>query len=193
MITTESTTRKTRTHRGLWLLLAVPLVLGAGIYAFRAYAMGPGFGCGLGMGGCGAGMGFGPGMAASPEMRKAFMERRLNMALNAVKATDSQRTAVKSVFARTFAEMQPVHEQRVQLHDAFVAAFGAEVVDRAVVEKLRSQAAALFDQGSQAFTRALLDASQVLSADQRQALIKFMHERPGRGRGRGFGPGPMGL
>lgn len=164
-MTNESTSTKHRGRHGLWLLLAVPVVVGAAFCALRAHAETGDFA-------------FGPG--TSPEAHKAFAERRLERALDAVKATDSQRTAIKAIFARMFAEMQPIHQQHKQLHDAIATAFSADVVDRANVEKLRAQAAALFDQGSQVFSKALLDAAQVLSADQRQTLIKQMQEHHGR-------------
>lgn len=167
--TTTNTTKTPRMHRGRWLLLAIPAILGAGAFAWRAYASGGEFG-------------FGPGMGRSPEMHRMFMERRLDKALEAIKANDSQRTAVKAVFSRMASEMQPIHEQHHQLHEALGSALSADTVDRTAVEKLRAQAAALFDQGSQVFAKAILDAAQVLSADQRQALIKYMHENRGRHR-----------
>ena len=167
--TTESNARKHWAHRGWWLLLAVPMVLGAGFFALRAHAEGGDFG-------------FGPGMGGSPEMHRTFMERRIEKALDAVKATDSQRTAIKAIFARMFTEMQPIHQQHKQLHDAITNAFGAATIDRTAVENLRTQASALFDQGSQVLTKAMLDAAQVLSADQRQILIQLIQEHHGHHR-----------
>jgi protein CpxP len=169
--TTNETTSTTRgPRRGRWMLLAIPAILGAGIFAMRAQAEAGGFG-------------FGPGMGGSPDMHRAFMARRLDKALDAVQATESQRTAIKAIFARMASEMQPIHQQHRQLHDALASALGAETVDRAAVEKLRVQAAALFDQGSQVFSRAILDAAQVLSSDQRQVLVKHFQERHGRRHG----------
>jgi protein CpxP len=170
--TTNTTTNTTKAHwmpRSRWLLLAIPAFLGAGVFAWRAHAAAREFG-------------FGPGMGGSPEMHRMFMERRLDKALEAIKANDSQRTAVKAIFSRMATEMQPIHQQHHQLHEALASALGADTVDRAAVEKLRTQAAALFDQGSQVFAKAILDAAQVLSADQRQALIKYMQESRGRHR-----------
>ena len=161
-------TRHFRT-RHLWLLLAVPVLLGAGICAVRAQAADDGFGFGP--------PAFGGG---SPEQHKAFMERRLDKMLGMVSANDSQRTAVKSIAERMFSEMQPVQEQHKQLHDALVAAFTADTVDRAAVEKLRLQATALMDQGSQVFSKGMLDVAQVLTPAQRQTLAKFIQEHHGR-------------
>ena len=177
MNSTESTqpTQSTKTTRSrkrhYWLLLlAVPVMLGAGFCAVRAHAADDGFGFGP--------PGFGGG--GSPEQHKAFMERRLDKMLGTLNANDSQRTAIKAIAERMFTEMQPVHQQHRQLHDAMVAAFTADTVDRAAIEKLRLQATALVDQGSQVFSKAMLDAAQVLTTEQRQTLAKFIQEHHGR-------------
>lgn len=173
----QETHDATKTHckgrwgrRGFWALLIVPVLLTAGICGARAYAQGT-------MGFMHGGMGGG-----NPEQHKAFMERRLDKMLDNIKATDSQRTAVKSIFARMFAEMAPIHQQHKALHEQIAAAFAAETVDRAAVENLRKQVPTLVDQASQVFTKALLDASQVLTPEQRQTLVKHMQEHRGRHR-----------
>ena len=167
---TQSTTTKHFRKRHFWLLLAVPVLLGAGICAVRAQAADDGFGFGP------------PGFhgGGTPEQHKAFMQRRLDKMLDMVKANDSQRPAIKAIFERMFAEMQPIHQQHKQLHDAIVTAFTADTVDRTAVEKLRLQVTALVDQGSQVFSKALLDAAQVLTPEQRQTLAKFIQEHHGR-------------
>ena len=166
--TTTATQHERHGHRRVWwLLLAVPVVLGAGFCALRAQASEAGFGFGP------------PDMGGGPEQHKAFAEKRLDRMLSTVKATDSQRTAIKAIFERMFAEMQPIHEQHQRLHDDIATLFSADTVDRAAVEKLRGQVTALVDQGSQVFSKALLDASQVLNAEQRQALVKHIQEQHG--------------
>ena len=170
MDSTDSTKTTHSRKPHFWLLLlAVPLLLGAGIFAVRAHAADDGFG-------------FGPpafGGGVTPEQHKAFMERRLGKMLDMLKATDSQRTAIQAIAERMFAEMQPIHQQHKQLHDAIVTAFTADSVDRASVEKLRVQVTALVDQGSQVFSKALLDAAQVLTPEQRKTLAKFVQEHHG--------------
>ncbi len=162
--------KRSRHWRRPWLLalLAVPVLLGAGFCAARAHAD--------------EGFGFGPGGfgAASPEQHKAFMEKRIEKMLDALKATDSQRTAVKSIFERMFAEMRPIHQQHKALHDQFVAALSATAVDPVAVEQLRKQIPPLVDQASQVFTKAVLDVAQVLTPDQRQTLMKHIQEHHGR-------------
>jgi Spy/CpxP family protein refolding chaperone len=147
--------------RVFWLLLAVPVALAAGFGAFKAHATAGGFGFGAG---------------DSPEQHKAFMERRLDKALDLVKAT----------FATMFTAMRPVHQQHKQLHDQLMSAFAADTVDPAAIEKLRVQVTALVDQGSQIFSKALLDAAAVLSAQQRQTLVQHLQEMHGQHHQHGF-------
>ena len=168
--TNDTTKTNTKGHwgrRGLWALLIVPVLLAAGICGARAYSD-EAFGFVHG------------GMGGNPEQHKAFMERRLDKMLDNVKATDSQRTAVKAIFARMFTEMRPIHDQHKTLHDQIASAFAADTVDRAAVENLRKQVPSLVDQASQVFTKALLDASQILTPEQRQTLVKQMQEHHGR-------------
>ena len=160
---------RTGRRRWRWLLAVVPVTLAVGIGA-ATYAVAGSFG-------------FGP--AASPEQRKEMMERKLDRALGLVKATDSQRTAIKAIFARAFAELAPIHQEKRRLHDDFAAAFAADPVDRAAVEKLRTQTTALLDRGSQVLSKALLDAAGVLTVEQRKTLIDRLHELHGRGHGPG--------
>jgi|GEM_PF-1299540 len=174
MNSTQNTKEPARQHhskkRALWLLLAIPVALAAGFATSHANAMGGGFGFGGGA--------FGPD--GSPERHKAFMERRVEKALDAVDATESQRTAIQAIFERMFAEMGPVLRQHRQLHDKITTAFAAPTLDRAAIEQLRVQVTALVDQRSQIFSKALLDAAEVLTAEQRQAMVQHLQDMPRR-------------
>ncbi len=168
MTTTESTKKSLWKRPGLWLLLAVPLVLGTGLYGLRAQAAGGGWGFGP------------PGMGGTPEQHKEFAQRRLDHMLDLVNATDSQRSAIKAIFERMSSEMQPIRQEHKRLHDAMLTAFAAPTVDPNQVEQLRTQVAALADRGSKVVSKALLDAAQVLTPDQRQTLVQHMRQRHGR-------------
>lgn len=170
METTQTAREKNRLgKRGYLLLLAAPALLAAGYFSARAQASDDmlGFGPGLGRGG-------------SPEQHKAFMMRRLERMLDTVKASDSQRSAIKAIAERTFAEMHAMHEQHGRIRDQLASAITAEPVDRAAVESLRSELVKMMDQGSQAVSKSLLDAAQILTPEQRQALVKLMREHHGR-------------
>ena len=161
-MTTTVSSQKIRSHRRAWWLLATLSLVFAGGMAARAWAFG------------GQGFpGFGPGM------HKEFMQKRLDKMLDDAKATDSQRTAIKNIAARLQSEMEPLHQEHRAIHDQMVKLLGADKVDAAAVEKLRTQALALMEKGSQSLTRALVDAANVLNAEQRQTIIKEMQEHHG--------------
>ena len=168
--------RSTNLHqsrsRRWWLLLALPVAF-AGILGARAWAFG-----GPGMGG----MGFGPGGfegEGSPAERQAFMQRRLEKMLDLVKATDSQRAAIKPIIQQLAADMKPIHQQHAQLHKAMVDAFAATTLDPAGIENLRVQASALIDQASKTITTALVAAGNILTGEQRQTLVQQMRNHGG--------------
>ena len=150
-----------------WLLLALPLVLG-GTMAARVYAFGPGL-PGIGPGGPGT----------SPAERHVLMQRRLAKILDDVNATETQRTTIKNIAARLQLAMEPIHKQQADLHEQMLKAFSGQTVDGTVVEQLRAQMSALVERGSVAFTKALVDAGNVLNATQRQTVIKRMQEDHG--------------
>jgi periplasmic protein CpxP/Spy len=156
--------QKTRSHRRIWWLLATFSLVLAGGMAARAWAFGGGAGF----------PGFGPGM------HKEFMQKRLEKMLDDVKASDSQRTAIKNIAARLQSEVEPIHQEHRAIHDQMVKLFSADKVDSAAVEKVRVQGLALMEKGSQALTRALVDAGNVLNAEQRQTIIKQLQEHHGR-------------
>jgi Spy/CpxP family protein refolding chaperone len=167
----EDTMTDTNLHqskgRRWWLLLALPVAL-AGVHVARAWAFG----------GPGMGMGFGP----EEGEHEAFMQRRLEKALDLVKATDSQRAAIKPIIQQLATDLKSIHKQHAQLHKATLDAFSATTLDPAGIENLRVQAAALMDQASKTITTALVQAGNVLTVDQRQTLIQQMRNHGGHHR-----------
>ena len=170
----QSMNLRQSSRRRWWLLLALPLAF-AGVLGARAWAFG-----GPGMGG----MGFGPG-DGSPAEREAFMQRRLDKALDLVKATDSQRASIKPIFQQLATNLKSIHQQHAQLHRSMMDAFVATTLDPAGIEKLRVQSSALMDQSSKAITGALVQAGNILTADQRQTLVQEMRSHGGH-RHHGF-------
>ena len=169
----ESTNPRQSRKSRWWLLLALPVVL-AGVHVARAWG-GPGMG----------GMGFGPealGGDGSPADHAAFMQGRLEKALDLVKATDTQRAAVKPIFQKLATDLAPIHQQHAQLHKALGDAFAAATLDPAAIENLRAQASALMDQASKTVTTALVAAGNILTADQRQTLVQQMRSHGGHRR-----------
>lgn len=121
--------------------------------------------------------------------------RGLDRMLDGVNATDAQRTQIKKIMETAQADMRTQHEAGRALHDKTLQLFAAPTVDAAAVEAARQQSVAQHDQGSKRMTQALLEASKVLTAEQRVQLVERMKQRGqhmGHGRGEGRGRGPAG-
>ena len=169
--------------RPLQMLLATLLVAVAGSLAPLAHAQtagdmqgGPGgmhkdgMGAGMGMsrGGMdGTGMGMGMGMAG-PHMGRV---------LDAVKATPEQRAQIKTIMETAHADLKLQREAGRALHQQMQAAFAQPTVDARVVESLRAQISAQYDTASKRITQAMIEASRVLTLEQRKTLADLMSKR----------------
>jgi Spy/CpxP family protein refolding chaperone len=118
----------------------------------------------------------GPGM-----MHEAPMAGRgLDRMLDAVKATDAQRTQIKKIMDAAHQDMRAQHEAGRANRDKMLSLFAAPTVDAAAVEALRQQTVAQHDQGSKRMTQALLEASKVLTPAQRAQAAEAMKQRAER-------------
>ena len=112
----------------------------------------------------------GPGMA--------FMDgRHMDHALESVGATTEQRAQIKQIFQSARSDLKAQHESGRQLHQQMQALFAAPTVDARAAEALRAQISAQHDAASKRMLQAMIDASRVLSADQRKALSDRMAQR----------------
>lgn len=157
--------------------------------------MGPGAHGGMRHGG--AGMGDGMMMfGGSPE----HMARAIDRMLDGLNATDAQRTQIKQIAMSAVADMKAERESSRGLRERGLQIFSAPAIDTGAAEQLRQQMLAQHDQASKRMMQAMLDASRVLTAEQRakagarlQDMAARMHDRmqrtqadrgmPGRPRG----------
>ena len=113
------------------------------------------------------GDGMGMGMGGPP------MGRVLGM----VKATPEQRSQIKTIMDAARSDLKGLHETGRALHQQMQTAFTQPTVDPRAVEALRVQITAQHDAASKRMTQALLDASKVLTAEQRKILADQMAKR----------------
>jgi Spy/CpxP family protein refolding chaperone len=154
-------------QRGLrWVLLAsVVAVSSAAALSAWAQPM-PG---GMMMGGGG-----GPrGMMGSPE----HMGRMLDHMLDGLNATDAQRNQIKQIAQAAAADMKAQHDAGQALRDKSLQIFSAPTVDAAAAESVRAQMVAQHDLASRRMLQAMLDASKVLTPEQRAKLGERMKQR----------------
>jgi Spy/CpxP family protein refolding chaperone len=154
--------------RPVQMLLATLLVGAAASLAQPAHAqpMGAMHGGPGGMHG-GMGMGMGAGMGG-PHMGRV---------LDAVKATPEQRSQIKAIMEAAHSDLKAQREAGRALHQQMQAAFAQPTVDPRAVEALRLQITAQIDTASKRMTQAMLDASKVLTPEQRKTLAELMARR----------------
>jgi periplasmic protein CpxP/Spy len=122
----------------------------------------------------GGGMGMhGGGMMGNPER----MGRMMDHMLDGLNASDAQRSQIKQIAQAAGADMKAQHEANRALHEKAMQVFTAPNVDAAAAEQVRQQMLAQHDQMSRRTLQAMLDASKVLTPEQRAKLGERMKQR----------------
>ena len=100
------------------------------------------------------------------------IEKRVDRALSRVDATADQKKKITEILQTTFKDMKPLHDKRVENRKAMTAAMEEPTIDPAKIEAIRADQMKVADDASKRFTKALMDAGNVLNAQQRQAFFK---------------------
>jgi Spy/CpxP family protein refolding chaperone len=100
------------------------------------------------------------------------IEKRVDRALKDTDATAEQKKKVAEIVGQAFKDQKPMHDQRVQNRKAMQEALQAPTIDTARIEALRAERMKISDESSKRFTKALTDAGNVLTVQQRQAFFK---------------------
>jgi protein CpxP len=170
------------------VVLALGLgLVGAGVAATSSFGQGfgfnPGFGFGHGPGHWRGGPAGGKFDPARAEERADRMIRHISVEVD---ATAEQQEKLRGIVKNAVKDMVPMREKlfaaRKQARDLLLA----QNIDRAAIEKLRTDQLAVADALSKRFTQALIDAAEVLNPDQRQKLEGLL---PPGGRWRGWSRG----
>ena len=106
----------------------------------------------------------GPGMAGGP-----MLSERL---LDAVGASADQKSRIKDIMGRARDDSHQQRQADKALHAQMMALMAAPQVDAAAAEGLRQQLQAHRDAASKRHLQAMLDASAVLTPEQRQKLAE---------------------
>ena len=117
------------------------------------------------------------GKAFDPARYQEHLTKRVDKALNGTDATAEQKKQVADILGQTFKDMRTMHDQRVQNRKAMQEALQAPTIDPVKIEAIRAEQMKISDQSSKRFTKALTEAGNVLSAQQRQAFFKKWTER----------------
>ena len=155
-------TRPTGARGMKWMLSGVVVAVAA-TFALSAWAM-PG---GYGHHGMGERGGYGMMMGG----------RGLDHMLDGLNASEAQRSQIKQIFKAAADDLKGQREQRRALRERSMQIFAAPNVDAAAAESVRQQMLQQHDQASKRMLQAMLDASKVLTPEQRAKLGERMKQR----------------
>ena len=105
------------------------------------------------------------------------MGRMVDHMLDGLNATDAQRNQIKQIALVAGADIKAQRDSNRVLHEKAMQIFAAPNVDTAAAEQVRQQMLVQHDQMSQRSLQAVLDASKVLTPEQRATLSERMKQR----------------
>ncbi|WP_181161217.1 Spy/CpxP family protein refolding chaperone [Labrys okinawensis] len=94
----------------------------------------------------------------------------VRMSLDSVAATSEQEAKVHDIIAAAYTDLAPKPEDRAAFRKQAVDLLRAPTIDKAAVEKLRSDFVARTDAKSKRFVEAVLSVADVLTPEQRAKL-----------------------
>jgi len=140
------------------------LLVGAGAKIFAHGT--PGF---LGGGYCGFGQ-------AGPERHAEFMTRFM---LSEINASEAQQAKIADIVKAAMSDLRPLRDKHFEGHKAGAELLSKPGIDRAALESLRAEQMQLAETASRRIAQALADAFDVLTPEQRAALVERMQRMRG--------------
>lgn len=124
------------------------------------------------------GMFGGPMDAAQLDER---IERMLKHLFAQINATPEQQQKLAPIVKQAAKDLQPLRAQMQTVRKQAVEIMSADQVDRAALERLRTEQMHTADALSKRVTQALADAGEILTPAQRKELAEHMQRRRGMG------------
>ncbi len=97
-----------------------------------------------------------------------------------IDATDAQKAQITPLVKQAVDDLLPMHTQLQAAHEQAIQALTQNTVDRPALETARVAHLQLADQASKRFTQLLADVDEVLTPDQRTALVAHLKEMHGK-------------
>jgi protein CpxP len=111
----------------------------------------------------------------NPEALKEHAGMATRWMLRDIDASDEQQERVARILTGTIDDLFRLKDKHQGNRQAFAAQLGAASLDRAALEEIRKSEIAVADEASKRLVQALADASEVLTPEQRQALVERVH------------------
>jgi protein CpxP len=105
------------------------------------------------------------------------MVARVEHAMDAVSATETQRQTVKDILSEQVPHLQALRTEAQTLREEIRAAFTAEKLDRQEIGALRLELVDLFDRGTELGFGMMMDLSEVFTPEQRATLAELRAQR----------------
>lgn len=100
--------------------------------------------------------------------------------LDAVNATDSQRSQIEAIFKAARQDLSAQRDTGRKLHEQMLTLYTATNVDAAAIEAVRVQISALHEVASKRLSQASIDAARVLTPEQRTKIADLIKKRQAR-------------
>jgi Spy/CpxP family protein refolding chaperone len=179
----EPQQRRCRGRKAAWIVVVVVAAGLTGAAITSAFSRGPGFGHGFGPGFGHGGMMGGSFDPAQAEDRADRMVRHMAIELE---ATDAQQDKLRAVAKAAVKDLVPMREKVQQARLKARELLTQPTLDRAEIERFRTEQLALADTFSKRVAQAVGDAAEILTPDQRRKLNDNLPPMGGPGMG---GPG----
>jgi Spy/CpxP family protein refolding chaperone len=158
---------KTRWRRAVFAMLIGGLLVGAGANIFAHGT--PGF---LGGGHCGF-------SRADPETATRRAEFMVRFMLSEINASEAQQAKIAAIVKAAMSDLRPLRDKHFEGHQAGAELLSKPGIDRAALESLRAEQMRLAETASRRIAQALADAFDVLTPEQRAALVERMQRMRG--------------
>ncbi len=112
----------------------------------------------------------------------AMAERRVDQLIKLVSGTPEQKTKLLALAQAAMADIKPLREQLAGARKRGMQLLAAASIDRAAIDRLRSESVQLMDGISRRMSAHMMDAAEVLTPAQRTIAADKMKQR-GEGRG----------
>jgi Spy/CpxP family protein refolding chaperone len=115
------------------------------------------------------------GHGRGPEAMRDHVQVGVKWALRAVDATEDQQQKVSTILSAALEEAARLTDRHRENREAFAAGLAGATVDRAALEQARKAELELAEEASQLLVKALADAAEALTPEQRKGLLEHAH------------------